>query len=167
MTTEKWKPVEGFKSYEVSDLGRIRRAIPGRNTHVGKLLLPSMNAKGSRGRLRVGLWKNGKCHFKLVHVLVAKAFIPNPLILPEVNHLGKSDDCRASMLEWRTKQGNIQHSVLTERKGTGGVSFSKRRNHWVAYINTDYTHKYLGSFPTKREALAARRAAIKTVPEIL
>jgi hypothetical protein len=69
----------------------------------------------------------GKCHFKLVHVLVAKAFIPNPLNLPEVNHLGKSDDCRANMLEWRTKLGNVQHSVATERKGTGGVSFEKEK----------------------------------------
>jgi hypothetical protein len=164
---ENWKTIEDFKAYEVSDLGRIRRVVPGRNTCIGKVLRQSMTVEGCRGRLRVGLWRSGKCHFKLVHVLVAKAFIPNPLGLPEVNHLGKSDDCRASTLEWRTKLGNVQHSVATERKGTGGVSFEKRRGHWVAYINTNYTHKYLGSFPTKRAALAARRAAVKALPEVL
>jgi hypothetical protein len=167
MKMENWKKIEGFEAYEVSDLGRVRRAVQGRNTHIGKVLMTSMNAKGCRGRLRVGLWHKGKCHFKLVHVLVAKAFIPNPLNLPEVNHLGKSDDCRASMLEWRSKLGNVQHSVATERKGNGGVSFEKRRKHWVAYLNTDYTHKYLGSFPTRREALAARRAAVKALPEVI
>ena len=164
---EKWMIVEGFEEYEVSDRGRVRRAVPGRNTFVGKILLQSMTTKGSRGRLRVGLWHKGKCCFKLVHVLVAKAFIPNPLNLPEVNHLGKSDDCRANKLEWRSKLGNVQHSVLTERKGTGGVSFEKRRKHWVAYLNTNYTHKYVGSFPTKRAALAARRAAVKAVKEVV
>lgn len=164
---ENWKTIGGFSAYEVSDLGRVRRAVPGRNTYPGKILLQSMNAKGCKGRLRVGLWHEGKCHFKLVHVLVAKAFIPNPLNLPEVNHLGKSDDCRASRLEWRTKLGNVQHSVATERKGAGGVSFEKRRNHWVAYLNTNYTHQYIGSFPTKREALAARRAAVEALPEVL
>jgi hypothetical protein len=164
---EKWKTIEDFENYEVSDLGRIRRAQPGRNTFVGKILRTRMNAKGSRGRLSAAMWRKGKCHFKLVHVLVAKAFIPNPLNLPEVNHIGKSKDCRARMLEWRTKLGNVQHSVKTERKGTGGVSFEKRRYHWVAYLNTNYTHQYLGSFPTRRAALAARRKAVKEIPEVV
>jgi hypothetical protein len=165
---ENWKTIEGFEAYEVSNLGRVRRALPGRCTYVGKVLKQRIN-NNRGGHPIVQLWSNGKTHREQVHRLVARAFIPNPKGLPEVNHLGDNTDSRACMLEWRSKLGNVLHSVQNERGGDG-VSFEPRRQHWVAYLNTNhhgvYGHRYLGSFPTKEQALAARRAAVAALPDV-
>lgn len=46
-----------------------------------------------------------------VHRLVAKAFIPNPNDLPEVNHKDENPlNCKASNLEWCDRQYNIEYS---------------------------------------------------------
>ena len=86
----------------------------------------------SRGYPKVTLYYNGVRKSIFVHRLVAKAFLPNPLGLPEVNHTGDNGDCRACKLEWRTKQGNMQHAVKTGRKHGEGVYFKKTANKWVA-----------------------------------
>ena len=122
----------------------------------------------------MSLSKGDKQLTKLVHRLVAEAFIPNPLSLPEVNHKGSTRDCRAHMLEWRSRVGNMQHASKNEKFGkNAGVYLEKRRGHWVARMWSGGRHghgghcTYIGSFPTKREALAARRAAVKALPEVL
>ena len=38
---ENWKTIEGFDEYEVSDLGRVRRAVASINTHIGRILKPN------------------------------------------------------------------------------------------------------------------------------
>jgi hypothetical protein len=49
----------------------------------------------------------------LVHRLVAKEHLPNPLNLPQVNHKdGNKSNNKASNLEWCTGQQNVAHSVL-------------------------------------------------------
>jgi hypothetical protein len=160
---ENWKKIEGFRVYEVSDLGRVRRCQPSRGTRVGKVLRPGVDPNG---RLIVALCIEGKAHTKMLHVLVAKAFIPNPKHLPEVNHLRTLRDVKAVDLEWRSKDGNEQHAVKNCRKGTG-VYFHRTRKHWVAVYGSKWKTVYVGSFPTKRAALVARRAAVKALPEVL
>lgn len=64
------------------------------------------------GYYRVGLVKNGKTKLFRVHRLVAEAFIPNPLNLPEVNHIDANKTNNAiSNLEWVDRQRNIQHAA--------------------------------------------------------
>jgi hypothetical protein len=109
---EIWRDVIGYEgSYQVSNLGRLKsltRKMFGSNKIVkGKFIRPSNN----KGYLYVVLRKNGLPSTFVVHILAAKAFIPNPLNLPEVNHknLVKSDN-RVENLEWNTKQDNMDHA---------------------------------------------------------
>ena len=160
----------------MSDLGRIRRLTFGSNSSpVGTVLKPSTDVHGYK---RVCLYpktrKGRNGYNKLVHRLVAIAFIPNPNSLPTVNHLGATGDNRATKLEWRTQFGNLQHASKNEKFGkNAGVYLEKRRGHWVARLWSGGRHKhgghwtYIGSFPTKCEALAARRAAVEALPEVL
>lgn len=70
--------------------------------------------------LKVTLTKNGKQTQKLVHRIVAKAFIPNPEDKKEVNHIdgNKSNNC-VSNLEWTTPKENQQHAVKTNLRKFG------------------------------------------------
>ena len=99
---EIWKPIEGFDSYEISNLGNVK------NIKKDKELKKQLNKYYS-----VGLYdNNGKCHKKLVHRLVAQAFIPNPNNLSIVNHKDENKlNNRVDNLEWTTLEENILYSV--------------------------------------------------------
>lgn len=46
-----------------------------------------------------------------LHILVAKAFVPNPRNMTEVNHInGNKRDNRAENLEWVTHRENMEHA---------------------------------------------------------
>jgi hypothetical protein len=65
----------------------------------------------------VFLCKNAVCRAYIAHRLVAKAFIPNPLNLPQINHIdGIKANNDISNLEWCTQAYNIQHAVRTGLK---------------------------------------------------
>lgn len=119
---EEWRPItvaEFSNSYEVSNLGRIRgiaRFRRNRSNVISPVRPRIMKLrKGNRGYvtifLRVGTpQKIARCF--PVHRLVAMAFIPNPLGLPEVNHLDldKANN-RAENLEWISRLNNYLHAA--------------------------------------------------------
>ena len=48
----------------------------------------------------------------LIHRLVAQAFIPNPMFLPQVNHKDENKQkCNVSNLEWCTVRYNKTYSA--------------------------------------------------------
>ena len=76
--------------------------------------------RGIRGRIVSGtltsrgyLQTTGKHRKKhLMHRIIALKLIPNPLGLPEVNHInGVKTDNRPQNLEWVTTLQNIQHAI--------------------------------------------------------
>lgn len=74
----------------------------------------------SSGYLTVNLSKDGKALNKTVHRLVAKAFIPNPEGLPEIDHIdGDKTNNMVENLQW------ISH-VENNRKRTTGLGIPKR-----------------------------------------
>lgn len=104
---EIWKEIEGYKGlYEVSTLGMVRSLT--RN----KML----NSEIRCGYKRVTLTKGKtKKHF-LVHRLVAKAFLPNPDNLPEVNHRDEDKiNNHVTNLEWCTRLYNNNYGTHNKR----------------------------------------------------
>lgn len=107
MEGEIWKIIPGFSNYMASNKGRIK------NIKTGYITLGSLdNAKYRRFTLYND--DGVKIHTK-VHILVAKAFLPNPDNLPEVNHKNKNhEDNRIENLEWISHKKNMQHFFKEE-----------------------------------------------------
>lgn len=100
---EVWKDIPGFEGrYQVSNLGNVRNTAKNCAVKCSQL---------KHGYMKVELRLNKTVAQKLVHRLVAEAFIPNPENKPEVNHIhGNKQDNRASQLEWCTVSENLKHS---------------------------------------------------------
>lgn len=107
-----WTAIDGFLGYEAHPGGYIKSlgyyAKRGRNGVAiipPKIVNPVNNGKG------YFIFGFGKARTpEYVHRVIAKTFIPNPLLLPEVNHkdLNKANNC-VSNLEWVTRLENAQH----------------------------------------------------------
>lgn len=95
--------------YEVSNMGRARRAAPGVNTHVGRILRPSPT---TCGYLHFGPQINGKRVNAYVHHAVTEAFLgPRPAGLV-VNHKdGCKTNNRIENLEYVTYSANHKHAL--------------------------------------------------------
>ena len=111
MKEEIWNPVIGYENlYEISNKGGIRSLGRFVNSkHGGKRWLPGRVLKTwiCNNYETVGLYKDGKQRFIAIHILVAKAFIPNPDNLPCVNHKDENKlNNQVDNLEWCTQQYN-------------------------------------------------------------
>jgi hypothetical protein len=97
------KDIEEFKGlYTISESGIVT------SLRTGKIL---NHFKSHRGYHRVLIRINNKAHNRAVHRLVAMAFIPNPLALPEVNHKnGIKSDNGIENLEWVSRSDNQYHA---------------------------------------------------------
>ena len=120
---EIWKAVSGFEGlYEVSNIGNVRsldRTVTRKDGVVvsfkGKQLLPRLNHDGY---LQVQISKCNKCKTVKVHRLVADAFMPNPLSLPEINHKDENKTNNAvTNLEWCSHKYNSCYGTRGERIG--------------------------------------------------
>lgn len=138
---ETWADIDGYeKLYQVSTLGRVRsldrlvRNGNGYRLRKGRILKPQLNGSGYQ---QVHLSKDGNAKNYQVHQLVAQAFIPNPLQLPQVNHINENKvDNRVENLEWCDRSYNCNFGTRNVRlakalKGKPNIALSKR----VAQIN--------------------------------
>lgn len=113
---EVWKDIEGYEGeYSVSNLGRIKsksrviRLKNGRNLHIKEKILKG--SKDTKGYMQVELKKNGERNIRVIHRLVACAFIENPMCKEQVNHIdGNKLNNRADNLEWCNCKENINHA---------------------------------------------------------
>lgn len=105
---ERWKDIEGFEGYQVSNLGRVRSCVNNRHGLCDKyhLLVPCRN---KLGYCSVNLGRNKR---RSIHRLVAEAFIPNKHNYPLVRHLDDNPSNNVvDNLAWGTQIDNMQDCV--------------------------------------------------------
>ena len=113
-----WLKIHGLENYAISKNGEVlsvQRTVGSSNQHGNclatirkRLLSPG---KTNHGYLSVVLYQGGKKKTCSLHRLVAKAFIPNPDNLPQINHInGIKTDNRVENLEWCDNSHNQRHA---------------------------------------------------------
>ena len=132
---EEWRDIPGYEGYyQVSNFGRIKGLPRNVRNHTGVVYLRERYLKGhpiTKGYIQVQLASRPKRVLKLIHVLVAQAFIPNPNNYPQVNHInGIKSDNRVENLEWCNNSMNQIHAYkhgLNWRRDNAGKPKRKIR----------------------------------------
>ena len=143
---EVWKDIPGYAGrYQASTLGRIRSIIK-----LPTVLKEDVQPNGYR---RVYLWENGRKKNRLVHRLVASAFIPNPHDLSDVNHLDEDkQNNRIENLEWCThthnmNYGHVKKRISAAKKGRPASEASKKALSLVSrnrkWVNDGIRNKFV------------------------
>lgn len=123
-----FRPIKGFKGeYEIDNDGNVK------SLKRNKMLKHGINTNGYK---QVELWKNNKPYPKLVHRLVAEAFLPNPLVLPCVNH---KDENKLNNRVWINEDGS--------------VDYEKTNLEWCTY-------KYNNNYGSRNERIAVKQRGI-------
>lgn len=140
MLTEIWTDVKGLEGlYQVSNTGKIKSLSRSVNCNGGITVLKERILKQETTRLgyvRVCMYKNELRIRKLVHVLVADAFVIRQQCGLEVNHInGVKSDNRSENLEWTTKSNNMKHAFLLGLK-KGNFGTKNHASRLVININT-------------------------------
>ena len=154
---EYWQDVQDYEGYQISNHGRVR------NKKTGKILKPYL----TRGYLRVSLYNELGRKCKLVHRLVAEAFLPNPNNKPDVNHInGCKTDANACNLEWVSASENMSHAhsnglrpvLNTQGEKNGFSKLTKFQVMQIKHLLAEgkSTQKTIGSqFNVSRETISS------------
>jgi len=107
---EKWKYIEGYPDYMVSDTGRIK------SLKFGMIKYPKIHQDDNGYRWFAAYLDGKRKKFKIGR-LVAKAFIPNPNNLPTVDHIDRNSlNDNLENLRWVTQGDNNRNRVMPDRK---------------------------------------------------
>lgn len=111
---EEYRKLREYPRYRIYNTGKIY------SEHYKKFIHQHDDNSGYLQVTLIGI--NGRKTIKS-HILIAKAFLPNPNNLPEVNHI----DCnkynnKVSNLEWVSKHDNMIHASLHSYKHREALS---------------------------------------------
>lgn len=120
-----WVVIEEFPDYEINRDGVVRNRKSGRLKYATQDRYSEMSFQ-----------KDRKQYIKHIHVLLARAFIPNPMDKPEVNHIdGNKNNNSLDNLEWVTRRENNLHARRTglhKSDGDKAVSQYTKEGQYVA-----------------------------------
>ena len=121
---ETWAKINGWPNYEVSTYGNVR------NVKTGKILKQRITPKGY---LHVRLCNNKKSQEGYIHILVAKAFLPDTGRNPDgtimvgyhqINHRDENKENNNVLnLEWCDSKYNLNYSNVSQK----GQDSSKKK----------------------------------------
>ena len=146
----KWRDIENTEDLEVSNFGDVRS----KGGFVYKTFVDKT------GYVKVGIKIGGVRKQVGVHVLVAKAFVPNPFNKKFVNHKNgdPTNNCEWN-LEWNTPYENQMHRIYVlgkDSKGSNNPMFGKKDENnpkfkdWIIALTPD--GDVVGRFPTQLRA---------------
>lgn len=131
MDKEIWRPVKGYEGrYEVSSFGRIR-SLNYNGTGRCEII---KQCDSHNGYLLVCLYDCGVRKSFRVNRIVAEAFIPNPLNLPQVNH--KDEDKtnnNIDNLEWCDAKYNTNYGTGHDRASEKQKNDGRKSKHVLQY----------------------------------
>ena len=135
----------------MSNVGRVKRIGKYRNQvkewESNKILKP---AKKNNGYLYCQLSKDNKTSPKMIHRLVAEAFIENNDHKPTVNHKdGNRENNKVDNLEWATYTENNMHSLYVLNGYQKGNRENERGKPVLQY---DLNGNFIREYPSYREA---------------
>ena len=128
--------IKDFEKYSITRDGRVWSSK--RNIYLSAGL-------AGKGYPMVVLWQYGKPYARLIHRLMAQAYIPNPENKPEVNHKdGDKTNNFLNNLEWATSRENRLHGYKLGLHGSGENHHqAKLKQSQVDYIREQHaTGKY-------------------------
>ena len=150
---EEWRPIVGYEGkYEVSNMGNVKsleRTVWDNRGYYKTIQERIMKlGKNIDGYLQVGLYRERKRKFYLVHRLVATAFCENPHGYTEVNHIDedKTNNC-AENLEYCSRSYNLTYN---DRAKKAGKKAGKKRSKPV--IGIDKVTGLIVEFLSAKEA---------------
>lgn len=146
------KEIEGYERYRITFDAKVY------DTKINKYISTWIDTVGYyQCYLRD---EEGKKHSKRIHRLVAKAFVPNPDNLPQVNHKdGNKLNNSIDNLEWITNRDNTQHGY------DNGLYRYKSRCHAINVYTKQ--GKYLRTYKSIRSMCDDLHINRKTVTMIL
>jgi len=143
---EVWAKCEEFENYSISSIGNLR------NDKTNRILKVQPNNKGA---FKYTFPENKQ---RLIHRLMAKAFLLNPDNLDTVDHINRNaGDNRLENLRWITQSNNIRNYTKAEGKSSKfkGVGFHKPTKKFRAFVKFDGKAKTIGTYETEKEAVIA------------
>ena len=157
---EAWVQYKDFPNYWVSNFGVVKRFYKNGNE---KTLTPWVK---QGGYLCIDLVRRPKRISKLIHVMVAECFIPNPDNKPQVDHINQQkNDNSASNLRWVTSSENQMNMINPRTNNTSGFAGIQSRkykgNHvsWRVRIGLNNKRINIGDFKDYDDAVKARQEA--------
>lgn len=133
---EYWIEVKGHPRYMVSTMGRVK-CLDWKRTGKEKICKLSVNCSGYFVVSIDGV-------AKLVHRLVAEAFIPNPNNKPEVDHVdtNRKNNCVWN-LRWVTSKENSNNCITVEHSRNNSAKF------WLGKKRSDEARQRMSESQTK------------------